>query len=93
MPMTADDIWTEMLAGTDVLKARPNFRYDPVFCANYYPDFFAGRPWLIRVLEKTVMMGKRGGNAYQMLKSCEKFEICRSIGSPNDISSNTSSWA
>ncbi|MEO0752914.1 MAG: rhamnan synthesis F family protein, partial [Pseudomonadota bacterium] len=25
--------------------------------------------WLIRVLEKTVMMGKRGGNAYQMLKS------------------------
>ncbi|MEL6646665.1 MAG: rhamnan synthesis F family protein [Pseudomonadota bacterium] len=67
--MTADEIWQDMLAGTDVLKSRPNFRYDPVFCANYYPDFFAGRPWLIKTLEKTVMVGKRGGNAYQMLTS------------------------
>ena len=67
--MTADEIWRDMLAGTDILKSRPNFRYDPVFCANYYPDFFAGRPWLIKTLEKTVMVGKRGGNAYQMLTS------------------------
>lgn len=66
--MTSDDLWQELLAGTGILKARPDFRYDPLFCAQYYPDFFATRPWLVRLLEKTVMTGKRGGNAYQMLK-------------------------
>ena len=67
--MTADALWKDVLTGTEVLKSRPNFRYDPVFCADYYPDFFAGKPWLGRALEMTVMQGKRGGNAYQMLKS------------------------
>ncbi|MEO1344419.1 MAG: rhamnan synthesis F family protein [Pseudomonadota bacterium] len=67
--MTADDLWKDILAGTEILKNRPNFRYDPVFCARYYPDFFANRAWLVQVLEKTVMLGKRGGNAYQMLQT------------------------
>ena len=67
--MTADDLWRDILAGTEILKNRPNFRYDPVFCARYYPDFFANRAWLVQVLEKTVMLGKRGGNAYQMLQT------------------------
>ena len=67
--MTADDLWRSILAGTEILKNRPNFRYDPVFCARYYPDFVANRAWLVQVLEKTVMLGKRGGNAYQMLQT------------------------
>jgi glycosyltransferase involved in cell wall biosynthesis len=66
--MTADELWKDVLAGTDILKSRPDFRFDPVFCSSYYPDFFASKPKLIRLLERSFMMGKRGGNAYQMLK-------------------------